>query len=191
MTGEVLSEVGSCTCRPPRLRRPGSEGRVEVGVESGGAGRGGWEDYSSRRHRGGAARGRAWRDGPWGSRLLRSGPAVGFPRLGELGGVASGPFRARGWPPSSSSAGHACPPPLWRVSCRRSSSLSSPPKEEGLGRPGPLGCGAGFSGNGRRQPLGVRNWIYKGPVRSSNATPKEVGVSGPLGLWLDCWQDWA
>lgn len=49
MTGEVVSEVSSCTDPRPRLQRPGTEERCRVGVEPGGAGLGRRKDYSSRR----------------------------------------------------------------------------------------------------------------------------------------------
>lgn len=48
MTAEVASEVSSCTCFHPRLWRSGTEGWNGAGVVRDRAGRGGWEDYSSR-----------------------------------------------------------------------------------------------------------------------------------------------
>lgn len=49
MTGEVISAVSSCTRLHPRLWRPSAVGWGGAVVEPGRAGRGGWEDYSSRR----------------------------------------------------------------------------------------------------------------------------------------------
>lgn len=48
MMGEVASEVSSYTCLHPRLPRLGAERWGEAGVARRRAGRGGWEDYSSR-----------------------------------------------------------------------------------------------------------------------------------------------
>lgn len=139
MTGEVVSEVSSCT---------GRHGGCRGLAPRGGWGRGRARRSGSRRLGGlqlpactVAARravgpgGMPLRSG--GLETLRSSPALGFPPLGALRGVACGPCGARNRQPIGSSAGPARPAsPLARF-LQPGSSLFSPPKtEEGPGPPG-------------------------------------------------------
>ena len=111
MTGEVVSEVSSCT---------GRHGGCRGLAPRGGWGRGRARRSGSRRLGGlqlPACTVVAWRAvGPGGMPLrsggletLRSRPALGFPPLGALRGVACGPCGARTRPPVGSSAGPARP----------------------------------------------------------------------------------
>lgn len=129
-----------------------------VGVEPGGAGRGGWEDYSSRRApwRRGARSGLAGCPcGPVGSR--RCGPVPRWASRPSVRSAASLVAPAARAPGSPSVPQLAPPvrPPLWRVSCSRALPYSAPPKQRKAQVR--LGCGAGFPGNGRWESLGVRN----------------------------------
>lgn len=142
--GEVASEVSSYTCLPPRLRRLGAEGWGEAGVVRRRAGRGGWEDYSSRRaprRLGLAARGR--RHGP---AVSRSSPGARVPTPRSSRPCCSWSLR-RAQRTAQSLSLRRPPSPLARFLPWELLLFRAPPKR---GRPEPLGCGAEFSVNGWR-----------------------------------------
>lgn len=110
MTAEVASEVSLCTCFHPRLWRSGTEGWNGAGVVRDRAGRGGWEDYSSRSApRRLSLRGPAAETPPRGFANPRSSPDFGIPAPWYPQLCCSGFNSARGRPRSPFSACPALP----------------------------------------------------------------------------------